>query len=135
MPVRKSRLSLGDLMLYLALAAFVLSTYVSRGYPADIPYAVIDCVGLAFLVAYRRLSPWIWVAIVGMSGERPANLISSLISPWWLGRCSQAFLVWAGIGMTLRSAHRRITHLEAQLAIRSAGEAPAGKPVADGLLA
>jgi hypothetical protein len=121
MPARKSRFSLGDLMIFIALGAIYAAPYLDGPYRLayNIPAFVVGCLGLAVLVAHRRLSPWMWVIVVGLVSDSlfhlgrqvarsdPPGPLGSVIE----GSLGSLFYV-LGLGMTLRDVRRRLEALE-----------------------
>ena len=131
------RLSISGLMIFIAVSAVIVAPSLA---PEKNTYrnllllfALLQCVGLAIYLFYRRLSAWIWVLILNQIYPTGFALVKQVfpydkLSPYSLmfesALGSLTFMF--GIAMTFRDIARKQAILEARFAIRSLTEQPIG---------
>lgn len=124
-PSRRPRLSLGIVMVYIALVGIMIAPYLTgelRGYLGfTLPYIAFSCLELGVLLAFRHLSRWIWVLITSMLTSpllmaigQGLSLGPSFYSGLVSGLMTQGLFL-LGLGMTFREVNRRLQAIDTPL--------------------
>lgn len=120
------RFTLGQLMIVIAVSAVLFAatglSLEGQHVPIGILSHLVGLAGLAVLLYYVRLSPWMWLALAGGFGSRSSHLVFSLAGSLLMSRYGPAVMIttqlasgaaftlifFVGLAMTFRDVGRRM---------------------------